>query len=130
MVAYSNLKGTRSPPARILPPSSPDVLALRRPASASWVLREAKQVAPTTRLAGRQSSKSRCAPPGSRPAPPALACNVPRFWGRIGGHEGETDLHRRSRRSHRRRRHRDDRDPGGAQVPRGGAAAASLVPVG
>src|SRR5207253_6950157 len=47
----------------ILPPSSPDVLALRRPASASWVLREAKQVAPTTRLAGRKSSKSRCAPP-------------------------------------------------------------------
>src|SRR5438132_7761919 len=63
MVAYFNLKGTRSPPARILPPSSPDVLALRRPASASWVLREAKQVAPTTRLAGRKSSKSRCAPP-------------------------------------------------------------------
>src|SRR3989442_2001190 len=63
MVAYSNLKGTRSPPARILPPSSPDVLALRRPASASWVLREAKQVAPTTRLAGGKSSKSRCAPP-------------------------------------------------------------------
>src|SRR3989454_7154545 len=63
MVAYSNLKGTRSPPARILPPSSPDVLALRRPATASWVLREAKQVAPTTRLAGRKSSKSRCAPP-------------------------------------------------------------------
>src|SRR5207245_4032359 len=71
MAAYSNLKGTRSPPARILPPSSPDVLALRRPASASWVLREAKQVAPTTRLAGRQSSKSRCVPPGSHSAPPA-----------------------------------------------------------
>src|SRR5437667_3766411 len=39
-------------------------LALRRPASASWVLREAKQVAPTTRLAGPEPSKSRCAPPG------------------------------------------------------------------
>src|SRR5206468_8396344 len=47
----------------VLSPSHPDVLALRRPASASWVLREAKQVAPTTRLAGRKSSKSRCAPP-------------------------------------------------------------------
>src|SRR5881397_3150342 len=46
-------------------------LALSRPASASWVLREAKQVAPTTRLAGRQSSKSRCVPPGSHSAPPA-----------------------------------------------------------
>ena len=33
-------------------------LALRRPASASWVLREAKQVAPTTRLAGHEPSKS------------------------------------------------------------------------
>src|SRR5438132_3092044 len=43
---------------------------LRRPASASWVLREAKQVAPTTRLAGYEPSKSRCAPPGSRSAPP------------------------------------------------------------
>src|SRR3989449_7215956 len=63
MVAYSNLKGTRSPPARTLPPSSPDVLALRRPASASWVLREARQVALPPRLAGRKSSKSRCAPP-------------------------------------------------------------------
>ena len=48
----------------VLSPSSPDVLALRRPASASWVLREAKQVAPTTRLAGPELSKSRCAPPG------------------------------------------------------------------
>src|SRR2546429_6240751 len=58
-------------PRQLLSPSYPDVLALRRPASASWVLREAKQVAPTTRLAGRQSSKSRCVPPGSHSAPPA-----------------------------------------------------------
>src|SRR5439155_3161872 len=54
----------------VLSPSHPDVLTLRRPASASWVLREAKQVAPTTRLAGPEPSKSRCALPGSRSAPP------------------------------------------------------------
>ena len=42
----------------VLSPSHPDVLALCRPASASWVLREAKQVAPTTRLAGHEPSKS------------------------------------------------------------------------
>ena len=63
----------------VLSPSSPDVLALRRPASASWVLREAKQVAPTTRLAGHEPSKSRCAPQG-RPlaaTTPPPATSVP-----------------------------------------------------
>ena len=43
---------------RGLSPHHPGVLVLRRPASASWVLREAKQVAPTTRLAGHEPSKS------------------------------------------------------------------------
>jgi len=42
----------------VLSPHHPDVLVLRRPASASWVLREAKQVAPTTRLAGHEPGKS------------------------------------------------------------------------
>src|SRR5438445_3604356 len=65
----------------VLSPSSPDALALRRPASASWVLREAKQVAPTTRLAGHEPSKSRCAPPGSRSAPPAVLTSVVRRRG-------------------------------------------------
>src|SRR5438128_10266331 len=51
-------------PRQLLSPHHQDMLAIRRPASASWVLREAKQVAPTTRLAGPEPSKSRCAPPG------------------------------------------------------------------
>src|SRR3989442_10998117 len=63
-------------PRQLLSPSHPDVFALRRPASASWVLREAKQVAPTTRLAGHEPSKSRCAPPGSHAAPPAKTLAV------------------------------------------------------
>src|SRR5437867_1595406 len=56
-------------------------LALHRPASASWVLREAKPVAPTTRLAGHERSKSRCAPPGSHAAPPAVLTSVVRERG-------------------------------------------------
>src|SRR3989442_4865512 len=81
MVAYSNLKGTRSPPARILPPSSPAVLAPRRPASDSGVLREGKQGAPTTGLAGCKSSKARCPPPVPPLGAPSAAgaMGAPRF---------------------------------------------------
>src|SRR3989454_2104242 len=68
-------------PRQLLSPHHQDMLAIRRPASASWVLREAKQVAPTTRLAGHEPSKSRCAPPGSYAAPPAVLTSVVRERG-------------------------------------------------
>src|SRR2546425_2604509 len=45
---------------------------LARPA-ASWVLREAKQVAPTMRSGRHKPSKSRSAPPGAHAVPPARA---------------------------------------------------------
>ena len=67
----ANLSPFFGHPEGVLSPSSPDVLVLRRPASASWVLREAKQVAPTTRLAGREPSKalrSARVPLGATPA--------------------------------------------------------------